>query len=63
MLTLVLPAAQEVTLNKTDIARREIKEGVSLMPSGLISTLNLEDFASLIRYLEELNDKSLLKAQ
>jgi putative membrane-bound dehydrogenase-like protein len=51
-------AAQEITLNKSDIAKREVKEGVSLMPPGLAANLNVEDFAALLSYLEDLNAKN-----
>ena len=50
-------AAQEFTLTKNSIAKREVKEGVSLMPPGLAANLSVEDLASLLRYLEELNEK------
>jgi hypothetical protein len=32
-----------------------VREGVSLMPPGLAAALSIEEFASLIAYLEELN--------
>lgn len=51
-------AAQEFTLIKTDIAKREVKEGVSLMPPGLAANLSVADFAALLSYLEELNVKN-----
>ena len=51
-------AAQEFTLAKTDIAKREVKEGVSLMPPGLAANLSVEDFAAMLSYLEELNVKN-----
>ncbi|MEN9573231.1 MAG: hypothetical protein RL514_1086 [Verrucomicrobiota bacterium] len=50
-------AAQEITLNKSDIAKREVKEGVSLMPQGLAVNLSVEDFAAMLSYLEELYAK------
>jgi putative heme-binding domain-containing protein len=48
-------AAQEVTVRRADIKFREVREGVSLMPPGLAAALSIEEFASLIAYLEELN--------
>jgi putative heme-binding domain-containing protein len=48
-------AAQEVTVQRADIKSREVREGVSLMPPGLAAALSIEEFASLIAYLEELN--------
>ena len=48
-------AAQEVTVRRADIKSREVREGVSLMPPGLAAALSVEEFASLIAYLEELN--------
>lgn len=56
-------AAQEITLNKADIAKREVKEGVSLMPPGLAANLSVADFASLLRYIEELNEKNAMHAK
>jgi 16S rRNA A1518/A1519 N6-dimethyltransferase RsmA/KsgA/DIM1 with predicted DNA glycosylase/AP lyase activity len=46
------------TLGKSDIAKREVLEAVSLMPPGLASNLSVDDFASLLKYLEELTDKN-----
>lgn len=51
-------AALELTVNKSDIAKREVNETVSLMPPGLVASLSIEDLASLLRYLEELNEKN-----
>ena len=50
-------AAQEITLDKATLAKRELKEGVSLMPPGLVANLPVDDFASLLSFLEELNAK------
>ena len=50
-------AAQEFSVARSDIAKRETQEGVSLMPPGLVAALSVEDFACLLRYLEELNEK------
>jgi putative heme-binding domain-containing protein len=49
--------AREFVLQKSEITKREVLEAVSLMPPGLVANLNTEDFASLLRYLEELNEK------
>ena len=48
-------AAQEMTVRRSDIKSREVREDVSLMPPGLAAALSVEDFASLIAYLEDLN--------
>jgi putative heme-binding domain-containing protein len=48
-------AAQEITVRRSDIKSREVREDVSLMPPGLAAALSVEDFASLVAYLEELN--------
>lgn len=50
-------AAQEFRVARTDIVKREVQEGISLMPPGLVAGLSVEDFASLLRYLEELNER------
>ena len=50
-------AAQEITLDKSALAKRELKEGVSLMPPGLVANLPVDDFAALLSFLEELNAK------
>ena len=55
-------AAQEFTVARTDIAKREVQDGVSLMPPALAANLSVEDFASLLRYIEELNEKNSPKA-
>jgi putative heme-binding domain-containing protein len=47
-------ASQEITINTADIAKREKSETISLMPPGLAGTLTLQDFASLLDYLEAL---------
>lgn len=47
-------ASQEITINTADIAKRDKSETISLMPPGLAGTLSLQDFASLLDYLEVL---------
>jgi putative membrane-bound dehydrogenase-like protein len=47
-------ASQEITLNTADIAKRDKSETISLMPPGLVGTLSLQDFASMLDYLEAL---------
>ena len=47
-------ASQEITINTADIAKREKSETISLMPAGLADSLGLQDFASLLDYLEAL---------
>ena len=47
---------QELVLNVKDIARREKRE-ISLMPEGLVNSLTVGDFASLLDYLESLAKK------
>ena len=47
-------ASQEFTVRPADIAKRERSETVSLMPAGLVANLTLQDFASLLDYLEAL---------
>jgi putative heme-binding domain-containing protein len=49
-------AAQEITLDPKLIAKRE-KSDRSLMPEGLAAGINVEDFGSLIAYLEALAAK------
>ena len=51
-------AAQELTVARTDIAKREVQDGVSLMPPGLVANLGIEDFAALLSYLEDVNAKN-----
>jgi len=51
-------AAQEVTVRRSEIQAREVREDVSMMPPGLAGALSIEDFASLIAYLEDLNANS-----
>jgi len=46
-------AAQEFELKPADIAKRE-KVPNSLMPPGLVNSLTVREFASLLDYLEEL---------
>jgi putative membrane-bound dehydrogenase-like protein len=58
VVTLRTGAAQELTLAKSDITKREVLEAVSLMPPGLASNLGVEDFGSLLKYLEELTEKN-----
>jgi hypothetical protein len=38
-----------------DITKRETLENVSMMPPGLAGDLSVEDFASLLSYLENLS--------
>ena len=47
-------ASQEITINTADIAKRDKSETISLMPPGLVGNLSLQDFASLLDYLEAL---------
>jgi putative membrane-bound dehydrogenase-like protein len=47
-------ASEEVSINTADIAKREKSESVSLMPPGLVHNLSIQDFASLLDYLEAL---------
>jgi putative heme-binding domain-containing protein len=49
-------AAQEFTYKTGDIAKRE-KLPNSLMPPGLVNSLTLREFASLLDYLESLSKK------
>ena len=49
-------AAQELLINVKDIARREKRE-ISIMPEGLVNSLTVADFASLLDYLESLSKK------
>ncbi|OAI58147.1 heme-binding protein [Verrucomicrobiaceae bacterium SCGC AG-212-N21] len=49
-------AAQEFTYKKSDIAQRDHIPG-SIMPPGLANNLTLEEFASLLDYLESLSKK------
>lgn len=49
-------AAQELTFEMKNIARRERIEP-SLMPPGLVLNITLRDFASLLDYLEALAKK------
>lgn len=48
--------AQEFTYKKSDIAKREAIPG-SIMPLGLVQNLTIEEFASLLDYLESLAKK------
>lgn len=61
VVTLRNAAAQEFTIAHSDIAKREVLENVSLMPPGLVSNLGIEDFSSLLRYMEELAEKNSSK--
>ena len=61
VVTLRNAAAQEFTFAHSDIAKREVLENVSLMPPGLAGNLGIEDFGSLLRYLEELAEKNAQK--
>lgn len=49
-------AAQEFTFKKADIAKRDTLP-MSIMPPGLVGTLTLKEFASLLDYLEALAKK------
>jgi hypothetical protein len=61
VVTLRNAAAQEFTFAHRDITKREVLENVSLMPPGLASNLGVEDFSSLLRYMEELTEKNSQK--
>ena len=54
-------ASQEFTVRTSEIATRVKSETVSLMPAGLVANLNLQDFASLLDYLEALTRESAKK--
>jgi putative membrane-bound dehydrogenase-like protein len=54
-------ASQEFTVRTADIIKREKSESVSLMPAGLVANLSLQDFASLLDYLEALARESAKK--
>jgi len=47
-------ASQEITINTADIAKRDKSETISLMPPGLAGALSLQDFASMLDYLDAL---------
>ena len=49
-------AAQEIQIKVSDIAKRN-KTDLSVMPEGLVANLTLEQFASLLEYLEGLSKK------
>ena len=49
-------AAQEFTYKKSDITQRDHLPG-SIMPPGLVNNLTIEEFASLLDYLESLSKK------
>ena len=49
-------AAQEFTYKKSDITQRDHIPG-SIMPPGLVNNLTIEEFASLLDYLESLSKK------
>jgi len=51
-------AAQEFAVPKQEVLRREVQEGVSMMPPGLVANLGLDGFAALLSYLEEVNGKN-----
>ena len=51
-------SAQEITVNRSEIREREVREGMSMMPGGLAAALSIEDLAALIAYLEDLNATS-----
>jgi putative membrane-bound dehydrogenase-like protein len=49
-------AGTETTLRKNEIAARTPREG-SVMPAGLVDTLTLQEFASLLTFLESTGSK------
>ena len=49
-------AAQEITIDPKLITKRD-KNDKSFMPEGLVATLSVKDFASLLDYLEDLAKK------
>jgi putative heme-binding domain-containing protein len=49
-------AAQEIIIPVKDIAKRD-KLAISIMPEGLVANLSVEEFASLLDYLEALARK------
>jgi putative heme-binding domain-containing protein len=49
------PSATQ-TLSKSDIISRELSK-VSLMPPGLLNTLNQDEILDLIAYLESMGDE------
>ncbi len=51
-------AGKELTVRRADIAEREVREQMSLMPPGLAAALSVEELASLLAYLEDLNAHS-----
>ena len=61
VVTLRNAAAQEFAFPKNQIAKREVMESVSLMPPGLVANLGVEDFGSLLRYMEELAENNAPK--
>jgi putative heme-binding domain-containing protein len=54
-------ASHEVSITTADIAKREKSETVSLMPPGLVNSLSVQDFASLLDYLESLAKEQPVK--
>jgi putative heme-binding domain-containing protein len=50
-LTLLTPTGQRVEIRKRDITMREPSQ-VSVMPEGLIETMNFGQLVELIQYLE-----------
>ena len=51
-------SAQEYKLQKSKIIKRQVQENISLMPPGLVSNLTIEQFSSLLSYIEYLNQKN-----
>src|SRR5579862_9319161 len=49
---------EQLTLQTKDIALRKTKEGVSIMPEGLVKDLSVHELASILAYLEHLNELS-----
>jgi putative heme-binding domain-containing protein len=49
-------AAQEITIDPKQVVKRE-KSDKSLMPEGLVAGISVQDFASMIAYLEALATK------
>ena len=51
-LTLITPTGEKIDINKADIAERR-PSTVSIMPEGLLETMNLSDLVDLILFLEK----------
>lgn len=54
-------AAQEFSFPRSAITKRDVLENVSLMPPALVANLGIEEFGSLLRFLEELAEKNATK--